>query len=287
MFFFGLGANGKSVFAELIRYVVGDYGRIIASDTLAESKRQAGGASPDLATLIGCRMALSNETEDGASLAESLVKSWTGGDTVTARKLYCEPFEFTPNFKLLMLGNHRPVVRGTDHGIWRRVRLIPFMKTFAEGEKDLHLLEKLKAETAHILAWMVQGCLEWQHKGLSDVPEIVKAQTADYRAEQDVIGQWLGECTRSDRNAETDSGELYNCYRNWAIDSGLKPASKVSIGRRLTERGFYASRRTSARYWVGIALNANKYTGFCHANGILHFSPKVVDTFDDKKWVTR
>lgn len=262
LFFFGLGANGKSVFAELIRYVLGDYARTVAAETLTETKRQGGAASPDLADLIGCRLALTTETEDGSALAESLVKALTGGDSITARKLYHDPVAFTPAFKLLMLGNHRPIIRGTDFGIWRRVRLVPFSRIFAEDERDTHLLDKLKAESNHILAWMVQGCIAWQHKGLADVPAAIANQTAEYRQEQDVIGQWLAECTKADRTAETDTGEVYTSYRNWALDSGLKPASKVSIGRRLSERGFYNRKSHGKRIWVGITLNAKNSGGY-------------------------
>ena len=265
LFFFGLGANGKSVFAELLKYVMGDYGRAVASETLTETKRQAGGASPDLADLIGCRLAMSSETEDGSALAESLVKSLTSGDTITARQLYAQPVQFQPAFKLLMLGNHRPIIRGNDYGIWRRVRLVPFTKTFSEQERDPHLLDKLKAEAPHILAWMVAGCLEWQRRGLADVPSVVVSQTSDYRQEQDVIGQWLGDCTKADRSLETDTGELYTSYRNWALESGLKPASKVSLGRRLSERGYSLRRSNGKRYWVGVALNANNYGGYSYA----------------------
>jgi P4 family phage/plasmid primase-like protien len=114
VFCFGLGANGKSVFGDLLRFILGDYARAISSDTLTESKRQAGGATPDLAELIGTRMAVSSETEDGAALAESLIKSLVAGDTMTVRKLYAAPVQFTPQFKLMMLGNHKPVIRGSD-----------------------------------------------------------------------------------------------------------------------------------------------------------------------------
>lgn len=262
LFFFGLGANGKSVFAEAIRHVMGDYARTVASETLAETKRQAGGASPDLADLIGCRLALSTETEDGSALAESFVKTITGGDSITTRKLYCEPVQFTPAFKLLMLGNHRPIIRGTDHGIWRRVRILPFTRTFTEQERDPHLLDKLKAEAPHILAWMVQGCIEWQRRGLFDVPAAIANQTADYRAEQDVIGQWLADCTTASRYSETDTGALYDSYRIWAINSGLKPASNVSLGRRLKERGFVQRLTHGRRLWCGIALKFNAGTPF-------------------------
>lgn len=264
LFLFGLGANGKSVFAETIRHVIGDYSRTVASETLTETKRQAGGASPDIADLIGCRLAVSSETEDGSALAESLVKSLTGGDAITTRKLYCEPVQFKPAFKLLMLGNHRPIIRGTDLGIWRRVRLVPFQRTFSEQEKDLHLPEKLRAESPHILAWMVAGCMEWQRRGLGDVPASIASQTADYRQEQDVIGQWLGECTKADRASEVDTNELYTSYRNWAIESGLKPASKISLGRRLSESGFCARKGSRTRYWVGLSLNANNHGAYSH-----------------------
>lgn len=264
LFGFGLGANGKTVLAELLKYILGDYARSIASETLTETKRQAGGASPDLADLIGCRMAMSAETEDGAALAESLVKSLTSGDTITARQLYTSPVQFIPAFKLLMIGNHRPVIRGNDYGIWRRVRLVPFTRTFTEQERDPHLLDKLKAEAPHILAWAVQGCLEWQRLGLADVPAVVASQTAEYRQEQDVIGQWLSECTKADRAAEADTGEAYSSYRNWALDNGLKPASNVSLGRRLSERGFFARKSSSRRFWVGMALNASNGAGFSY-----------------------
>ena len=262
LFFFGLGANGKSVFAELLKHMMGDYGRAVASETLTDIKRQAGGASPDLADLIGCRLAMSSETEDGSALAESLVKSLTAGDTITARQLYAQPVQFQPAFKLLMLGNHRPIIRGNDYGIWRRVRLVPFTKTFNEQERDPHLLDTLKAEAPHILAWMVAGCVEWQRRGLADVPAVVASQTADYREEQDIIGQWLGECTKADRVSETETSELYTSYRTWALESGLKPASKVSLGRRLSERGYCGRKSSGKRFWVGMSLNANNHGGY-------------------------
>ena len=266
LFFFGLGANGKSVFAELLKYLMGDYGRAVASETLTETKRQAGGASPDLADLIGCRLAMSSETEDGSALAESLVKSLTAGDTITARQLYAQPVQFQPAFKLLMLGNHRPIIRGNDYGIWRRVRLVPFTKTFSEQDRDPHLLDTLKAEAPHILAWMVDGCMEWQRRGLADIPAVVASQTADYRQEQDIIGQWLCECTNIDGAAEVESGELFASYREWCETSnGSKPASKTSLCRRLPERGFQSRRSNGKSYWRGLSLKANSHVAYSNA----------------------
>lgn len=262
LFFFGLGANGKSVLAELLKYILGDYARTLSSETLTETKRQAGGASPDLADLIGSRFAMSSETTDGAALNEAMVKTLTGGDTIVARKLYCEPVEFVPAFKLLMLGNHKPIVHGTDHGIWRRIRLIPFTRTFSEEDRDSKLLDKLKAESPHILEWMVQGALNWQRLGLGDIPAIVKVQTADYRQSQDVIGLWLSECTTSNNQAETTSTELYSNYEFWAKQNGLKPCANVALGRRLTERGFSLRQSSGKRLWCGISLNLNNHGGY-------------------------
>jgi P4 family phage/plasmid primase-like protien len=181
IFCFGLGANGKSVLADILRFILADYARAIASETLTESKRAAGSATPDLAELIGARLAMSAETEDGAALAESLIKSLVSGDTMTVRKLYTAPVQFTPQFKLMMLGNHKPIIKGNDYGIWRRVLLIPFRRTFKPEERDKELLNKLKAEAPHILAWMVEGCMDWQERGLRDTPKTIQEATGNYR----------------------------------------------------------------------------------------------------------
>ncbi len=257
LFCFGHGANGKSIFAETLRHVLGDYGRSVPVESLCESKRQAGGATPDLADLIGCRLAMSSETEDGQALAESLVKSLVAGDTISARPLYGRPVQFAPAFKLLMLGNHRPVIRGTDNGIWRRIRLVPFSRTFGPDERDPALLDKLKAEAEHIAAWMLDGCIEWQRRGLADVPGVVAAQTKDYREEQDLVGQWLSERVESGSataGCKCPSKLLYGDYYEWAEANGLRPCSSIALGRRLRERGFVSERKASGPEFQGIAL---------------------------------
>lgn len=261
IFAYGLGANGKSVLGELLRWIMGDYARAIPVETLCESRRQAGGASPDIADLAGARLAMTTETEDGQALAESLIKALTAGDAISARPLYGKPFTFQPQFKLLMMGNHRPIVRGTDHGIWRRIRLVPFRKTFTAAERDPHLPDKLKAEAPHILAWMVDGCIAWQRMGLADVPRVVAAETSSYQGEQDLIGQWLADEITRDPASEATTKDLYASYRQWAIESGLKVASSVALGRRLGERGFRHVRSNGLTKWQGLAVKA-KGTGF-------------------------
>jgi P4 family phage/plasmid primase-like protien len=206
-------------------------------------------------------MAMSAETEDGAALAESLIKSLVSGDTMTVRKLYTAPVQFTPQFKLMMLGNHKPIIKGNDHGIWRRVRLIPFRRTFKPEERDAALSDKLKAEAPHILAWMVEGCLDWQKRGLKDTPVTIQQATGDYQEEQDLIGTWMAECCEQSPRNESSSTEIYTNYKNWCMDNGLRPASNVGLSRRLSERGFYSRKSNGSRLWTGLSVGNPSYSG--------------------------
>lgn len=254
VFAYGFGRNGKGTFAETLKGILGDYARSVSSETLTDTKRAAGGASPDLAALIGARMALTSETEEGAALAENLVKTLTGGDTISVRQLYAPPVDFKPQFKMLVLGNHKPVVRGADHGIWSRIRLVPFTRVFAEHERDPALGLKLVAEAPHILAWMVAGCLEWQRRGLSDVPAAVRAATDEYRGEMDLVGRFLEEQCNQGPAYEADARMLYAGYKMWAMENGLRPQASASFGRRLTERGLVQRRAPGVKLWAGVAL---------------------------------
>jgi P4 family phage/plasmid primase-like protien len=168
----------------------------------------------------------------------------------------------------MMLGNHKPIIKGNDYGIWRRVRLIPFRRTFKPEERDPALLDKLKAEAPHILAWMVEGCLNWQQRGLKDTPTTIQQATCEYQDEQDLIGNWLSECCNLSPSNETSSTEIYANYKNWCNDNGLRPASNVSLSRRLTERGYCSRKSNGARLWSGISITNLKYRGdYKTANG--------------------
>ena len=254
LFCYGFGANGKSVLIDTVRYVLGDYARAIASETLTETKRAAGSASPDLADLIGARLALTTESEEGVALAESLLKALTGSDTLTARKLYSAPTQFTPQFKIMMSGNHKPLIKGNDDGIWRRVRLLPFTRTFSDKKRDTHLSEKLRAEAHHILAWMVEGCLAWQKDGLADIPTTIKKATEDYREDQDLLGAWLAECCQLSSQYESLSSSLYISYQCWCDKNGLLKSSSRVFGRRLAERGFTSRKSNSKQFWAGVEV---------------------------------
>jgi P4 family phage/plasmid primase-like protien len=256
-FGFGLGANGKTVFAELLKYIMGDYSRTITPETISETRRTAGGASPDIANLAGARLVVGSETEEGQALNESLVKQLTGGEKIVARNLYESQFEFTPQFKLMILGNHKPFIRGNDYGIWRRILLVPFLKTFDKNERDPDLLDTLKSEAPDILAWMIRGHQLWNEEGLSKIPDAIVNASSEYRQEVDYLGQWLQECCLVEDGAETAKTVAYNSYRCWAVECGLKPLTSQSFGRRMKEKGISESRTSAARVWIGVKINTS------------------------------
>lgn len=255
IFCYGLGANGKSVFAETIKFILGDYARAIASETLTASKRSAGGASPDLMDLIGARLVICSETEDNATLAESLIKGLVSGDSMTARKLFSDPIQFIPQFKLMMMGNHKPTIKGNDYGIWRRTRLIPFSRTFTAQERDPKLLSKLKYEAPHIMAWMVEGCLDWRKRGLRDTPASVKLATSEYQEEEDILGNWLLECCILSFNNRELANELHSNYKKWCEINGFLNMNSNMFGRSMSERGFIKKKSNGKTAWQGIELN--------------------------------
>lgn len=251
-FFHGLGANGKSVLMRVLQHVLGDYAMIADFSTFLVSSND-GGPRNDIARLRGARMVSAIEADAGRRLSESMIKQLTGTDAIAARLLYRESFEFVPTFKIILVANHRPVIKGTDHAMWRRLRLVPFDVTFAEDKRDPHLVERLLEESPGVLAWCVRGCLEWQARGLG-VPEAVRAATERYRNEQDVLGAFLAdECTVSP-HARVTASALFGRYSEWCRSNGEEPISQRALAFALTERGFQPERTTKSRLWIGLGL---------------------------------
>jgi putative DNA primase/helicase len=249
MFLYGTGRNGKSTFTETLGAMLGDYAGRVRSDTLLTKRDSA--IPNDLAGLAGARFVVASELPEGRRLDEPLIKDLTGGDTVRVRFLHREFFEFRPQAKIWMFGNHRPQVRGTDEGMWSRVRLIPFAVTIPEAERDPKLAQRLRGELPGILAWAVDGCLAWQSGGLKP-PAKVLAATSAYRADQDAIGQFLAECCTADPAATIRAGQLYDVYKTWA---GSEAVSQTELGRRLADRGFEKGKATGGtRVWRGLRL---------------------------------
>lgn len=237
-FLYGGGANGKSVFVELLAWLLGDYARKIATELLMHHQRSPQGPSPDIVALKGSRFVYANETEEGRRLAESRVKDFTGGDTLTGRVPYGKAdITFQPTHKLVVVGNHRPEITDNSLGMWRRVLLIPFDVTIPENQRDPRLLEKLKAEGAGILNWALDGLRQWQRHGLR-VPKKIDAATAAYRDEMDIIGEWIGEHCDTGAGCTAPKARVYRAYHTWALGNGHHPLAQARLSRRLNDRGY-------------------------------------------------
>lgn len=253
---YGSGANGKTTLIEILREALGDYAAHTPPETLL--LKEGNGISNDIARLKGARMVTAAEVEEGKKLAESLVKQMTGGERMTARFMRAEFFEYKPTFKLWLATNHKPIIKGTDNAIWRRIHLIPFNVTIPEPERDKDLINKLKAELSGILYWIIDGCLIWQREGLG-TPEEVRQATNMYKEEMDIMGGFINECCTVDPVAEIKAKELYQAYIEWCRDNGDKyPLSQKSFGMRLAERGFQKRKSTGGLYkYYGITLVAD------------------------------
>jgi putative DNA primase/helicase len=251
--FYGSGANGKSTFLQTMSYVLGDYSMSTPTETLLV--KRSGAIPNDVARLKGARFVIACEADAENRLAESLIKQMTGGDSISARFLHQEWFDFEPTHKVFFGTNHKPVIRGTDYAIWRRIRLVPFEITIPEGERDKNLPEKLKAEADGILAWEVQGCQFWQQQGLG-VPEEVKAATDSYREEMDILGEYLKDRCRQMPEARVSSKDLYESYSTWCQDNGQEPLGQRAFVSAFKEKGFKQCRigHGAVRGWIGIGL---------------------------------
>lgn len=256
-FLYGHGANGKTTFLDVLMQLCGGYATQTQPETLMA--RRTGGASSDLARLVGKRLVVSNEVREGAHLEENLVKQLVGGDVVTARFLYQEHFEFRPKFKLLIAGNHQPVIKGDDGGIWRRVHLVPFVNTIPEKDRDKQLGEKLAAELPGILNWAIEGCLAWQKRGL-DAPAVITDATKAYRKEMDLLGAWIDQECHPIPGVRTPSRQLYENYRNWCESAGVKPLSQMVFVRKLDTRGFHRHHTRTGNVIQGLALRKPSLT---------------------------
>ena len=258
LFLYGGGDNGKSTFVDAIRYVMGDYSRAIMVESLMR-KRGNGTINNDIAATRGARMLVSSETEEGASMDEQLVKVLTGKDTVSARFLHKEFFEFKPQFTLWLQGNHKPTVTGTDDAIWGRLKLINFSRQFKEDEKDPDMDKKLRENADAILGWMVEGCVRYKTEGIVE-PESVQLATAEYRAESDKIGEFIGEMLINSPGCSVPKSTVYTHYQAWCKRSGYKPFSMNRLARQLKTKGFEEGRadRKTVRVWDGWLINLDE-----------------------------
>jgi putative DNA primase/helicase len=228
------GRNGKTSLVELFQHVLGDYAKNTDTETVLTKKYS--GISNDVAALAGARFVSAAEIEAGRQLAEAKVKNLTGSDTVTARFLHAEFFDFKPQFKLWLSTNNKPEIKGKDDAIWDRIKLIPFAMRFEGENLDINLPEKLRKETDGVLAWMVRGCIDWQQHGLGSA-KAVDTATADYREEMDDLAGFIEERCVIEEGQVTDFKNLYSTYLQWAATEGVEELSRKAFGKALTDRG--------------------------------------------------
>ena len=251
--FWGAGANGKSTFLRTIGTLLGDYSQHTATETLVIKKQ---GAIPnDLARMKGARFVTSSEAEAEHKLAENLIKQMTGDDLISARFLHQEWFEFEPEYKIFLGTNNKPIIKGNDYAIWRRINLVPFKISIPPEERDRHLLQKLKQELSGILNWAIKGCLEWQLYGLGTPAEVADA-TNEYRNEMDLLNNFISECCVQEPELKVSSKDFYAAYSKWCEDNGEYQLKQTSFGRKLKEKGFDSQLvgKKRSRYWIGIDL---------------------------------
>ncbi len=244
------GANGKSTLIELVLEIMGDYGGTIDPDLLLDTGTQH---PTGLMDLKGQRLCVASELEEGKRWKEALVKRITGGDTIKARKMRQDFVEFDPTHKLVVIVNAKPIVRGSGRSFWRRLHLVPWLVSF-EGREEKDLPDKLRSEAEGVLRYMVAGCLAWQREGLNP-PRTMQLAVEDYRASQDVVGQFLAINTERDLKGFTPRAELYQRYRMWASmrQEHCLPAS--AFYRMIEERsGLVAHKRNGVRGFLGLTM---------------------------------
>jgi putative DNA primase/helicase len=255
-FWYGLGANGKSVLAELLQWIAGSYAVKLPATALMQSRGER--HPTELAQLRGKRVAVSSELDESSFFNESLVKELTGDATLTARFMRADFFEFQMTQKHVIVGNFKPRLRGGDPAMARRMVLVPFMASFKGAARDSQMLEKLKAEASGILHWLVRGAMAWASDGLA-VPPVVRDASADYMADHDDLALWLDECC--EREGEERANLLYESFSRWKKARGEHAPSLTVWGARLASVPGVEKRRSNGIRYIGLALTAIERAG--------------------------
>jgi putative DNA primase/helicase len=253
---YGTGNNGKSTILEALIEVFGpDYAMKCPPDLLMAKTHET--HPTERADLFGKRLVIAIETEEGRRLNETMVKELTGRDSIRARRMREDFWQFKPTHSLIAATNHKPIIRGTDYAIWRRLKLLPFLVAVAGTQDDKTMPAKLRAEYPGILAWCVRGCLRWQRSGLTE-PACVSEATEVYRAEQDVLGTFLADKTITKKGAKVQCGYLYATYKLWAENASEYAKSLTAFGMAMQERGIVKTRTGGVKYYLNIELRVNE-----------------------------
>ncbi|MBJ9667996.1 bifunctional DNA primase/polymerase [Burkholderia cenocepacia] len=257
-FAYGSGANGKSTFLNVLRALFGDLGAQANGDMLLDKNGGAAmsqnAASSEVARLAGKRLVAMSEVEEGRHFSEKTVKWYTGGEDITARMLYQNAFSFKPRFKLWLAGNYKPTIKGNDHGIWRRMKLIPFTVTIPPEKRDSDLERKLRDELPGILNWALVGCQQWRENGYKlKEPAIIANEVSEYRGEMDVVESWLSEFTRNDPDGEIHFGDAYKFFKAWSEAEYNFSYARKRFGMILKDKGYTPASKPH-RVYKGLRL---------------------------------
>ena len=250
-FFYGTGANRKSVFINTLVEIWGDYAAIAPMTTFMATHTDQ--HPTDLAMLRAVRLVVAQETEAGRHWAEARIKSITGGDPITARFMRADFFTYKPQFKLVIVGNHKPSLRTVDEAIRRRIHLVPFVVTIPEAERDKDLFDKLKPERLGILQWAINGCLKWQKTGLAP-PNTVLDATAKYLADEDNFARWIEDECVTEKNQWGVGAQLWGQWKIWCERNNEHPGSQKSFAQEMEKRGFSRSKSQGVRGFDRIDL---------------------------------
>ena len=255
---FGGGSNGKSTFTEQIAYMLGDYADNVQSSVLMQQKVQNNAATYSLAKLKNSRFVSTGETDEGGKLAEAQIKSWTGDEKISARFLYGNEFSYKPEFKIWMSTNNKPIIRGNDFGIWRRIFPIPFLNTFTKEQKDRKMPQKLQNETPQILGWCIQGFQKYVKNGGLELPECLEKERNDYKVQMDVVAQYIENQCRLEKGWVTNARTLYQNYKVWAADNTEYIMKQSKFEEELLNRKITVTKRNGERHYVGIRMNTDR-----------------------------
>lgn len=254
VFCIGFGANGKSIFGNIINRIIGEYSKVAPHSLLAARRGDDHSARGDIAMLASARLVSVNELPGGMHLDEQAVKAVAGREPISARQLYGNFFTFDPRFTVWVRTNHRPIIKGDDDGIWRRIVVLPFQQKFEGVRRDSDLEAKLWAERNGILFWMIEGARQYLAAGNLILSPTILAEQRQYRSDSDLLGEFLSDCTVVDPVGRVLDKELFEKWCVRCDGNGHKAGSKASFTQRLAGRAFPISRSNGRRFYSGLRV---------------------------------
>jgi putative DNA primase/helicase len=251
---YGDGSNGKSTFSEEVMNIMGDYADAVSSQILMQQKSPNNSVMFTLAKLMFARFVETGETDEGNRLAEATLKNLTGDEYIAAQFKFGNEFKYRPHFKIWMATNSKPVIRGTNLGIWRRIFPFPFLRTFTDQNKDIYLPEKLKAESDRILGWCIRGFQKYYQKGEIEKPACLQREIQDYRDQMDVVAQFLKKQCEISKTSHVNCRVLYKEYKAWAFDNSEFCLKESKFSEEMEKKGYPAARFDGALCYSGVSL---------------------------------